>query len=262
MGRGDRRLGAVLRRAWELGACNEAWWEGTDVAFSAWDAAIAESGLGWKYRQVADGEWNVMSRAGDKTMRGQARRHPSCLVTPGWKPACIAAYVPGTRCSLAAFQGGGGKGRLDRGAIRDRRLDAPLPWDVVDTGISRAWLKADLQRALEGATVPDCSHTVCSECGVVRISRCLMQCRCCTILYPSVSCSFCSVETSSGITWLCRLLKFLRCCRRQALTVLECSGYDFASRNPAMRCSWGTWTSCVALNVHCDGLTYPSRRHA
>lgn len=77
VGRGDRRLGAVLRRAWELGACNEAWWEGTDVAFSAWDAAIAESGLGWKYRQVADGEWNVMSRAGDKTMRGQARWHPS-----------------------------------------------------------------------------------------------------------------------------------------------------------------------------------------
>lgn len=29
------------------------------------------------------------------------------------------------------------------------------------------WLKADLQRALEAATVPDCSHSgICSECGV------------------------------------------------------------------------------------------------
>lgn len=63
-------------------------------------------------------------------------------------------------------QGGGGKGRIDRGPLGDARLDSPLPWDVVDTGISRSWLKADLQRALEAVTVPDCSHTVCSECGV------------------------------------------------------------------------------------------------
>lgn len=48
----------------------------------------------------------------------------------------------------------------------DSRLDAPLPWDHVDTGISRGWLKADLQKALEAVTVPDCSHSVCSECGV------------------------------------------------------------------------------------------------
>ena len=34
-------------------------------------------------------------------------------------------------------------------------------------GIAKWWLKADLQRALEAATVPDCSHSgLCSECGV------------------------------------------------------------------------------------------------
>ena len=135
LGRGDRRLGAVLRGAWARGACNEAWWEGTDAAFAAWDGAIAAAGLGWKYRQHEAGEWDVLAALGDARFRGQ---------------------------------GQGGRGRLDRGALSERRLDAPLPWDVVDTGISRAWLKADLQRALEGTTVPDCSHTVCSECGVVR----------------------------------------------------------------------------------------------
>jgi hypothetical protein len=31
-------------------------------------------------------------------------------------------------------QGGGGKGRVDRGQLADERLDAPLPWDHVDTG--------------------------------------------------------------------------------------------------------------------------------
>ena len=63
--------------------------------------------------------------------------------------------------------GGGGKGRLDRGALADARLDAPLPWDHINTGVSKVWLKTDLQRALEAATVPDCSHSgLCSECGV------------------------------------------------------------------------------------------------
>lgn len=63
--------------------------------------------------------------------------------------------------------GGGGKGRLDRGTLADARLDAPLPWDHINTGVSKTWLKTDLQRALEAATVPDCSHSgLCSECGV------------------------------------------------------------------------------------------------
>ena len=28
IGRGDRRIGSVIRRAWELGATNDAWWVG------------------------------------------------------------------------------------------------------------------------------------------------------------------------------------------------------------------------------------------
>jgi uncharacterized protein (DUF2344 family) len=72
-----------------------------------------------------------------------------------------------TSTGLCIHAGGGGKGRLDRGALADSRLDVPLPWDHINTGISKAWLKADLQRALEAATVPDCSHSgLCSKCGV------------------------------------------------------------------------------------------------
>ncbi|MGB3205106.1 MAG: TIGR03936 family radical SAM-associated protein, partial [Crinalium sp.] len=41
-----------------------------------------------------------------------------------------------------------------------------LPWDHIDTGIDKNWLKADLQKALEAATVPDCSFEGCSHCGV------------------------------------------------------------------------------------------------
>jgi radical SAM-linked protein len=45
-------------------------------------------------------------------------------------------------------------------------LDQPLPWGHLDTGIDKNWLKIDLQKALEAATVPDCSFEGCSRCGV------------------------------------------------------------------------------------------------
>lgn len=67
IGRGDRRLGAVVRRAWELGAGMDAWWDSLDQAFAAWSNAIAESSLTWKYRQVENGEWNVFQNSGQST---------------------------------------------------------------------------------------------------------------------------------------------------------------------------------------------------
>lgn len=132
--RGDRQIGPIIRRAWELGATNDGWWHSSEENHKLWSQAIDECGLTWKYRQVNSGEWNVMDKIGDTRYRKQ---------------------------------GAGGKGRIDRGEFADARLDAPLPWDHVDTGISKWWLKSDLQRALEAATVPDCAHTaICSECGV------------------------------------------------------------------------------------------------
>ncbi|MEO0355157.1 MAG: TIGR03960 family B12-binding radical SAM protein [Cyanobacteria bacterium P01_A01_bin.3] len=45
-------------------------------------------------------------------------------------------------------------------------LDDRLPWDRIDTGISKDWLKQDWGNALEAATVPDCSFDSCSHCGI------------------------------------------------------------------------------------------------
>jgi len=123
VGRGDRRLSTVIRRAWKLGAGMDAWWESLDRAYSAWTTAIDEAGLTWKYRQVDQGEWNLFD-------------------------------VPEAEASSAE------KG--DSSTV----YDAPLPWDHLDTGIDKGWLKTDLQKALEAATVPDCSFDGCSHCGV------------------------------------------------------------------------------------------------
>ncbi len=123
VGRGDRRLSSVIRRAWELGAGMDAWWESLDRAFGAWTQAIAESDLAWKYRQIEQGEWNLFQ---------------------GSNPA------PSEPASDERLAG----------------LDAPLPWDHIDTGIDKHWLQTDLERALAAATVPDCSFEGCSHCGV------------------------------------------------------------------------------------------------
>lgn len=128
VGRGDRRLAAVVHRAWELGAGMDSWWESLDRAFAAWTQAIAEAGLTWKYRQVEQGEWNLIEPAAPETSELSA--------SDPLNPAAEA------------------------------RLDAPLPWDHLDTGIEKQWLKDDLLRALEAATVPDCSFEGCSHCGV------------------------------------------------------------------------------------------------
>jgi radical SAM-linked protein len=119
VGRGDRRLTSVVRRAWELGAGMDSWWESLERAYGAWTQAIEEAGLTWKYRQVEQGEWNIMDF-------GEAGHNTTSL-------------------------------------------DAPLPWDHLDTGIDKQWLKEDLQRALAAATVPDCSFEGCSHCGVCSV---------------------------------------------------------------------------------------------
>ena len=116
VGRGDRRLAQVVRRAWELGAGMDAWWESLEKAYGAWTQAIAEAGLDWKYRQVENGEWNLLDRAETEA--------------------------------------------------RQAALDAPLPWDHLDTGIDKRWLQEDLRQALDEGVVPDCSFDGCSHCGV------------------------------------------------------------------------------------------------
>ena len=120
VGRGDRRLAPVVRRAWELGAGMDAWWENLDKAAAAWEQAIAEAGLTGKYRQFENGEGHLFEQT-----------------------------------NLESYS-----------SKMQNILELPLPWDHIDTGIDKDWLKADLERALAAATVPDCSFDGCSHCGV------------------------------------------------------------------------------------------------
>jgi radical SAM-linked protein len=153
VGRGDRRLSAVIRRAWELGAGMDAWWESLDRAFNAWTQAISETGLTWKYRQVENGEWNVFEASGARSQESEARNWEEELEVEDESFAI-------TQNSELKIQN-----PLTHPPIHPS-YDSPLPWDHIDTGIDKQWLKEDLQRALEAAIIPDCSFEGCSHCGV------------------------------------------------------------------------------------------------
>ncbi|HBT39993.1 MAG: Radical SAM domain protein [Thermotoga sp. 50_1627] len=49
--------------------------------------------------------------------------------------------------------------------LRARTLDEPLPWDHIDTGVDRAFLAKEFEKALRGETTPDC-RWACQACGV------------------------------------------------------------------------------------------------
>jgi len=43
-------------------------------------------------------------------------------------------------------------------------LDAPLPWDVIETGLSKDHLRRELGKALREETTPSCADTDCRDC--------------------------------------------------------------------------------------------------
>ncbi|MBF0572344.1 MAG: radical SAM protein [Desulfamplus sp.] len=47
-------------------------------------------------------------------------------------------------------------------------LSAPLPWDILDTGIKKEFLIKELKRAELEETSPDCPMVECSSCGICR----------------------------------------------------------------------------------------------
>ncbi|MGI2902421.1 TIGR03960 family B12-binding radical SAM protein [Tolypothrix sp. VBCCA 56010] len=155
IGRGDRTLSKVVRRAWELGAGMDSWYDNVEQAYQAWGIAIAQVGLNWKYRQIENGEWNLFGDSlEDKEDKGDSLedkedKGESASSSPSSPPSPLSPLSPPSPPLPLPHS-----------------LDTPLPWDHIDTGIDKKWLKEDLQRALSAATVPDCSFDGCSHCGV------------------------------------------------------------------------------------------------
>ncbi|MCL1940252.1 MAG: TIGR03960 family B12-binding radical SAM protein [Desulfovibrionaceae bacterium] len=50
--------------------------------------------------------------------------------------------------------------------IRERGLDEPLPWDHLESGLSKEFFARERERAQGGKTSSDCRYTACHACGV------------------------------------------------------------------------------------------------
>jgi len=50
--------------------------------------------------------------------------------------------------------------------LRQRDVDELLPWNHLDSGVNREFLKKELELAVAGAATPDCRFGLCSNCGV------------------------------------------------------------------------------------------------
>ncbi len=50
--------------------------------------------------------------------------------------------------------------------LRERKLDEKLPWDFIDHGIKKSYLRQEYQRAKQELTTPGCQVETCRMCGV------------------------------------------------------------------------------------------------
>jgi radical SAM family uncharacterized protein/radical SAM-linked protein len=55
---------------------------------------------------------------------------------------------------------------IDSYVSRRRDREEPLPWDHIDSGVSKAYLWQEWKRALAGEATPDCRNGDCNDCGV------------------------------------------------------------------------------------------------
>jgi hypothetical protein len=49
---------------------------------------------------------------------------------------------------------------------RERTMDELFPWELIDNGINKSFLKQEYDRALQGKTSPPCPMESCHMCGV------------------------------------------------------------------------------------------------
>jgi radical SAM family uncharacterized protein len=72
----------------------------------------------------------------------------------------------GEKFSVEPYREWFDKNALDFGQfLAPRSANAALPWDFVDTGVDRAFLKQEAAKAEKGELTPDC-HGGCMECGL------------------------------------------------------------------------------------------------
>ncbi|MBW1785801.1 MAG: TIGR03960 family B12-binding radical SAM protein [Deltaproteobacteria bacterium] len=93
------------------------------------------------------------------------RRLSNVIVTAWKRGARFDAW--GERFHLETWMEAFGRSGIDpdRDFMRQRTPEETLPWDHIQTGVSKQFLRTEWERAKNGQFTPDCRET-CLECGV------------------------------------------------------------------------------------------------
>ena len=68
-------------------------------------------------------------------------------------------------CSTKANETISEVNNIDEETTKVYNYDEKLPWDMIDTGINKEWLKNEYKKAKNAQTTVPC-ETKCSNCGV------------------------------------------------------------------------------------------------
>jgi radical SAM family uncharacterized protein/radical SAM-linked protein len=99
----------------------------------------------------------LLSRGDRRLGRVIARAHDLGAVFDGW----------GEWARLDAWRQAFAEGGIDvANELGPRDLTAILPWDVLDAGVRKGFLKAERRRSLMEAETPDCRWGDCVRCGI------------------------------------------------------------------------------------------------
>ncbi|MGM0403469.1 MAG: TIGR03960 family B12-binding radical SAM protein [Thermodesulfobacteriota bacterium] len=141
----------------------------------------------------------------------------------------LAAYQRGCRFDgwSDSFQYAAWQEALDQSGIDPEKMalqtadtGAPLPWDHIDTRISRDFLQAEYERAFSGGSTPDCRNGECQDCGVCDFDTIMPRTADDPVPVISEEAPVsCETETEPALQWL--RLAFTRTGRARFLSHLE-----------------------------------------
>jgi len=121
---------------------------------------------GTRLHKGIDLKWHDPASSLIEAALSRAGREAAALIEAAWREgARFDAWTEQFR--LAAWEAAAQQVGLSLSELAEHEyaLDEPLPWDHIDCGVSKEYLRAEYERALSAVTTPDCSFVGCTDCG-------------------------------------------------------------------------------------------------
>jgi hypothetical protein len=102
-----------------------------------------------------------------ETALARGDRRVSQVILKAWEKGCRMDGWEG-KFNFSRWLEAFAEANIDPHRYVEREIpyDEPLPWDIIDVGVSKEFLIEENERAKREETTPDCRFSTCSNCGV------------------------------------------------------------------------------------------------